>query len=82
MVTAPENSHKPVIYPDAQIDNIFATEVVQCIEDTDFFNVMVRPKNSAAKCIRWDVAKNFWHEIQSKNLRLSIPAEKLILLEG
>lgn len=66
----------------AQCSNSFEAEVVQVIEDTNFFSVMVAPKDSEGLPIRWDVDKKIWRKIQADTFKLKLPADKLILLEG
>lgn len=66
----------------AQCSNIFEAEVVQVIEDTKFFSVMVAPKDSESLPIRWDVDKRIWRKVQADTFKLKLPADKLILLEG
>ncbi|MBQ6975412.1 MAG: ATP-binding cassette domain-containing protein [Selenomonadaceae bacterium] len=74
--------HAKNLKTSANGENIFEFEVENIIEDREFFSVMLRPKNSAAKIIRWDVDKNFWRQVQAENLKIQLPADKIILLEG
>ena len=62
-------------------DNIFLMEVVQVIEDTFSYLIMVRLKGTEAKPIRWEVDKKIWRSIQASEVYLHFPSEKLILCE-
>lgn len=62
-------------------ENTFLMEVVQVIEDTFSYLVMVRRAGSKGKLIRWEVDKGFWQSVQGKELYLYFPPEQLILLE-
>ena len=67
-------------YRTTESENTFLMEVVQVIEDTFSFLIMVR-RNSTAKVIRWEVDKKFWRSIESKTLYLYFPVDKLIIME-
>ena len=62
-------------------DNTFLMEVVQVIEDTFSYLIMVRRKDTNAKLIRWEVDKKIWCSIQAPEIYLHFSSEKLILLE-
>ena len=68
-------------YRQAPGENTFLMEVVQVIEDTFSYLVMVRRQGSTGKLIRWEVDKGFWQSIKGKELYLYFPPEQLILLE-
>ncbi len=68
-------------YCNAPGENTFLMEVVQVIEDTFSFLVMVRRKGTTAKPLRWEVDKAKWHAVRAQELYLHFPAEHLILLE-
>ena len=56
-------------------------EVVQVIEDTFSYLVMVRRKGTQAKPIRWELDKKEWQSICNGEIHLHFPAAHLILLE-
>lgn len=68
--------------------NIFPMEIIQEIEDTFSYILMVRPADSKTSApIRFELEKEKWQQVKSahchnniKNILLKIPADKLILL--
>ena len=58
-------------------ENTFAPEIVQVIEDTSSYIVMIRAQGG--KSLRWEVDKNFWREIRAAQILLHIPSDKIIL---
>ena len=62
-------------------ENIFPMKVVQAVEDTQSYIVMVRADESA-RMIRWEVDKKLWRKISADEILLHFPAEKIILLNG
>ena len=62
-------------------ENTFPMEVVQVIEDTFSYLVMVRRKGTQAKPIRWELDKKEWRSICNGEIYLHFPAAHLILLE-
>ena len=62
-------------------ENVFRMEVVQVVEDTFSYIVMVRFTESA-KMIRWEVEKKFWRKTNASEIFLYIPTDKIILLNG
>ena len=67
-------------YRTEESENTFLMEVIQVIEDTFSYLIMVR-RNNEAKPVRWEVDKQFWHRIKSHNVYLHFPPDKLIFLE-
>lgn len=61
--------------------NIFEAEIVRVVEDTFSFIVMVRPKGSNAKPLRWELEKAQWRSLDQTKLFLSIPGDKIILMK-
>lgn len=62
-------------------ENIFSVAVVQEIEDTFSYIVMINFADSE-KPVRWEVAKNFWRDFRSNEIYVKIPSEKIIFLNG
>ena len=62
-------------------ENTFLMEVVQVIEDTFSYLVMLRHKGSNGRLIRWELEKTQWRAIQASEIRLHFPANRLMLLE-
>ena len=63
-------------------DNTFLMEVVQVIEDTFSYLIMVKCKGTSGKLIRWEIDKKTWRSIQASEIYLHFPPEKLMLLEN
>ena len=61
-------------------ENTFAPEIVQVIEDTNFYIVMVRAQGG--KSLRWEVDKNFWRKLQAAQILLHIPSDKIIMVNN
>lgn len=59
--------------------NSYGMKVLQEIEDTFSYIVMVR-YNDSAQPIRWEVDKELWRTKKAETILLTIPADKLILL--
>ena len=72
---------KFIQYSQFEGENIFLMEVVEVIEDTFSFLIMVRRKNTNAKLIRWEVDKKIWHSVKAPEIYLYFPPEKIILME-
>ena len=68
-------------YRQEEGENTFLMEVVQVIEDTFSYLVMVRRQGTEGKLIRWEVDKQFWRSLQGEKLYLYFPPEEIILLE-
>ena len=64
--------------PLSLIPNTFAAQIVNVIEDTENFIVMIRA--GGGKLIRWDVDKKFIRAIQDEEIFLHVEPEKIILL--
>ena len=62
-------------------ENTILMEVIQVIEDTFSYLIMVRHKNTNGKLIRWEVDKKIWRSIQSPEIYLYFSPDKLMLLE-
>lgn len=60
-------------------ENIFPMKVERIIEDTANFILMLRTSEDV-KPIRFDIEKNFWRNNNPEKIFLSIPAEKIILM--
>ncbi len=70
---------KFIEYSQSAGENTFLFEVVQIIEDTFSYLIMVRAKGSNGKLIRWEVDKKIWRNIQADEIYLHFPSKKLIL---
>lgn len=68
-------------YRSTEGENTFLMEVVNVIEDTFSYLIMVRRKGTNAKLIRWEVDKKTWKSIQSPEIYLHFSPDKLMLLE-
>jgi molybdate transport system ATP-binding protein len=62
-------------------ENTFQMEVVRVIEDTFSYLVLVRAKGTTGKTLLWDVDKVVWQKITAVQVLLTIPADKIILME-
>lgn len=62
-------------------ENTFLMEVLQVIEDTFSYLIMVRRKGTLGKGIRWEVEKEKWHAIRGAEVYLHFPPRHLMLLE-
>lgn len=62
-------------------ENTFLAEVVQVIEDTFSFLIMVRPQGTDARPLRWEVDKEQWQAMKGQVFWLHMPEDKLILME-
>ena len=71
---------KFIQYSQSAGDNTFLMEVVQVIEDTFSYLIMVRRKGTNGKLIRWEVDKETWRSIQSSEIYLYFLPDRLILL--
>ena len=72
---------KLIEYSQNSGENTFLMEVVQVIEDTFSYLIMVRHKKTNGKMIRWEVDKKIWRSIQAPEIYLHFSPDKLILLE-
>ena len=72
---------KFIQYSQSTGDNTFLMEVVQVIEDTFSYLIMVRHKGTNGKLIRWEVDKKIWRSIQAPEIYLHFSPDKLMLLE-
>ena len=61
-------------------ENTFLMEVIQVIEDTFSYLIMVRHKGTNGKLVRWEVDKKTWRSIQSPEVYLYFSPDRLILL--
>lgn len=66
---------------DEMAENTFRMEVVRVIEDTFSYLVLVRARGTNGKTLLWDVDKVVWQKITARQLLLTIPADKIILME-
>lgn len=73
---------KLIKYSPTKGENTFLMEVVQVIEDTFSYLIMVRHKGTNAKLIRWEVDKKIWCSIQAPEIYLHFPIENLIICES
>ena len=69
-------------YSQSEGVNTFLMEVVQVIEDTFSYLIMVRHKGTTGKLIRWEVDKKIWRSIQAPEVYLHFSPNKLMLLEN
>ena len=61
--------------------NAFQVHVDKVIENPFSFIIMIRPYiTGCQRMLRWELSKNKWHELQNKDLYVSMPPDKIILL--
>ncbi len=62
-------------------ENTFQMEVVQVIEDTFSYLVMVRRAGTECEPLRWELEKEEWLALNRQSFYLRLPPEKLLLME-
>ncbi|WP_196593989.1 sulfate/molybdate ABC transporter ATP-binding protein [Pectinatus sottacetonis] len=61
--------------------NCFKVVIDRVIEDTFSFIVMVRPYGTSGRAMRWEMDKKIWRQLEGKELFLTMPPEKIIILK-
>lgn len=61
-------------------ENVVLMEVVRVIEDVFSYLVMVRKKGTDGRMLRWELSKEQWHRIASKEVYLYIKPEIIMLM--
>ena len=67
---------------DATGENVFPMEAVRIIEDTFSYIIMVRPKDTMATPLRWELEKKQWQELAGRELFLYFPPEQIMVMES
>ncbi|MBB5335061.1 sulfate/molybdate ABC transporter ATP-binding protein [Pectinatus brassicae] len=74
-------AHFFLIERDDSAVNSFRAHVDKVIENPFSFIVMIRPYNTGCqRMLRWELSKNKWQQLQNKDIYVSMPPEKIILL--
>ena len=64
-------------------ENGVVCEVVSEIENPFSYTVMLRPRDAEKTSpVGWELDKSLWERLRSRNVAISLPPEKIVLLKG